>query len=296
MTARSQPIVSEPRKAHRVYLHLKDKILSGALSPATRMPSEPDLASQHGVSRVTVRGALERLSDEGLVERRPGSGTYVRATSQTSAIVADFSNVFTHLVEMGRRTDVRLLSFGYALPTPAVAEGLGLRSGEEVQRSVRVRIADGNPFSYLVTYVPKRIGIRYCESDLRSTPLLELLERSGAKVSSARQTVGATLAGPEIAEALGIETGAAVLSITRIVRDETGAGVEYLYALYRPDLYALQLDLERTRRGSAMRWTAKSPSATGRAANLAGHEPRQATRDSTHDGPDMTLDKRTTTR
>ena len=274
MTTRSQPMVSEPRKALRVYLHLKDRILSGTLAPAARMPSEPDLAAEHGVSRVTIRGALERLAEEGLVERRPGSGTYVRAASRGGAIVADFSNVFTHLVEMGRRTDVRLLSFGYASPTPAVAEGLGLEAGEEVQRSVRVRIADGTPFSYLVTYVPKRIGISYSEADLRSTPLLELLERSGARVASAKQTVGATQAGPEIAAALGTETGAALLSITRIVKDEAGAGVEYLYGLYRPDLYELQLDLERTRRGSAMRWAAKSPTATGRPANAARPEPR----------------------
>lgn len=289
MAIRSQPIVAEPRKALRVYLHLKDRILSGALAPAQRMPSEPDLAAEHGVSRVTIRGALERLAEDGLVERRPGSGTYVRATQRPHAIVADFSNVFTHLVEMGRRTDVRLLSFGYALPTPAVAEGLGLDAGEEVQRSVRVRIADGTPFSYLVTYVPKRIGISYSEADLRSTPLLELLERSGAKVASARQSVGATQAGPEIAEALGVETGAALLSITRIVQDEAGEGVEYLYGLYRPDLYELQLDLERTRRGSAMRWTAKSPSASERPAVAARPAPRPS-------GKKLSTGKRKTTR
>lgn len=276
MAAPSQPMVSEPRKALRVYLHLKDRILSGALAPTARMPSEPDLASQHGVSRVTIRSALERLAEEGLVERRPGSGTYVRSPSRTATLVADFSNVFTHLVEMGRSTEVRLLAFGYMLPTPAVAEGLGLDPGEEVQRSVRVRITDGMPFSYLVTYVPKRIGISYSEADLRSTPLLELLERSGARVASARQTVGASQAGPEIADALGVETGAALLSITRIVQDETGAGVEYLYALYRPDLYELQLDLERTRQGRSMRWAAISPSAAGRPAGARRTEPRNA--------------------
>ena len=288
MAPRSQIIVAEPRKAIRVYLHLKDRILSGALAPSVRMSSEPDLATEHGVSRATIRGALERLAEEGLVERRPGSGTYVCATQRPHAIVADFSNVFTHLVEMGRRTDVKLLSFGYVTPAPAVAEGLGLDPGEEVQRSVRVRIADGKPFSYLVTYVPKRIGISYSEADLRSTPLLELLERSGAQVASAKQMVGATQAGPEVAEALGVETGAALLSITRIVKDEAGAGVEYLYGLYRPDLYELQLDLERTKRGNAMRWMAKSPSGAGRPAN--------ARRPSIRSQKTLTTDKRKTTR
>lgn len=259
MIARPAPLSTEPRKAQRVFLRLRDRILSGEYSAGMRIPSEPDLAAGLEVSRATVRGALDMLAKEGLVERRPGSGTFVRLVAGPDAIVADFSNVFTHLVEMGRRTDVRLLAFNYTSPTPAVAEALGLGRGERVQRSVRVRIADGQPFSYLVTYVPERIGISYSEADLRSTPLLELLERSGARVVSGRQTVGAALAGPETAAELGVETGSALLSITRVVKDDAGRGVEYLYGLYRPDLYALQLDLERTRDGDAMRWRAKSP-------------------------------------
>lgn len=283
MAARLTPHSSEPRKAQVVYLHLKDRIQSGDYPAGMRMPSEPDLAANLSVSRATIRSALDMLAKDGLVERRPGSGTFVRLVGGPSAIVADFSNVFTHLVEMGRRTDVRLLAFHYTAPTPAVAEALGLQRGERVQRTVRVRIADGKPFSYLVTYVPERIGISYSEADLRSTPLLELLERSGARVVSGQQTVGAALAGPETAAELGIETGSALLSITRVVKDDMGRGVEYLYGLYRPDLYALQLDLERAREGDAMRWRAKSPTlsrkgGTARDPSASPLKPRKTTR------------------
>src|ERR1700728_1318235 len=99
----------EPLKARRLYLLLRDRILSGEVQSEARLPSEPSLAEEHGVSRVTVRRALDDLPGEGRAERKPGSGTFVSAGRGSGPVVADLSNVLTHLVEMGRRTDVRLL-------------------------------------------------------------------------------------------------------------------------------------------------------------------------------------------
>jgi GntR family transcriptional regulator len=245
----------EPLKARRLYLLLRDRILSGEVQSEARLPSEPSLAEEHGVSRVTVRRALDELAREGMVERKPGSGTFVSAGRGSGPVVADLSNVLTHLVEMGKRTDVRLLSFGYVAPVPSLVEGLRLRPGERVQRSVRVRLIDGQPFSYLVTHVPESIGVSYSESDLASTPLLELLERSGLVVERANQTIGATLAGPDVAEALDLEIGASLLSMTRVVYDPSGRGIEHLQALYRPDRYVFHMDLIRTGADDARRWS-----------------------------------------
>lgn len=245
----------EPLKARRLYLLLRDRILSGEAGPETRLPSEPSLAEEHGVSRVTVRRALDKLATEGLIERRPGSGTFVSGRISNAPVVADFSNVLTHLVEMGRRTDVRLLSFGYVTPSLALVDALRLDAGERVQRSVRVRLIDGLPFSYLVTHVPERIGISYSEADLASTPLLALLERSGIVAERASQTISATLASPDIAEALGLEIGSPLLSLTRVVYGPDGEGVEHLHALYRPDRYSFQMELERAGAARERRWS-----------------------------------------
>ena len=227
----------EPLKARRLYLLLRDRIVTGEDRPQGRLMSEPALATLHGVSRVTVRRALDQLEREGLIERRPGSGTFVTGRSTAMPVVADLSNVLTHLIEMGRRTDVRLLSFNYVAPTPAIAEALHLAPDERVQRSVRVRLIDGQPFSHLTTYVPERIGVSYSETDLASTPLLELLERSGLIAERASQSIGAAL-----------------LSMTRVVFDPSGNGIEYLQALYRPDRYSFNMDLLRTGTADARRW------------------------------------------
>ncbi|MCB8819396.1 GntR family transcriptional regulator [Microvirga rosea] len=244
----------EPLKARRIYLLLRERILNGELEAGSRLPGELSIAAEYGISRVTVRRALDTLANDGLIDRRPGSGTFVREGNSVRPIVADLSNVLSHLVEMGRRTGVRLLSFAYVNPPESVAVSLGLAPGERTQRSIRVRLIDGAPFSYLITHVPERIGVTYSETDLASMPLLGLLERSGIVVEEASQSIGATLAGPDVAEALGLEIGSPLLSLTRVVWDPSGQGVEHLHALYRPDRYSFHMDLIRTGAAGARRW------------------------------------------
>lgn len=244
----------EPSKTRRLYLVLRDQIVSGALRAGERLPGEPALALRHGLSRVTIRRALDGLERDGLIERRPGAGTFVRETGAAQGVAADLSNMLTNLVAMGRGTGVRLLSFNYEPASDAVARALRLEPGASVQRSVRVRLIDGVPFSYLTTHVPKRIGVTYSEVDLAATPLLALLERSGVAVERASQTISAALASPIVAEALDVEVGSALISMTRTVFDPAGEGVEHLHALYRPDLHTFQMELRRTGRAEAREW------------------------------------------
>jgi len=245
----------EPFKARRVYLVMRDRIACGALPAGTRLPGEPDLAAEHGVARVTVRRALDQLARDGLVERRPGVGTFVRAGAALPPASVDFADVFTHLREMGRRTEVRLLLFDYAVPPPAVAEALELPAGEAAQRAVRVRRMASGPFSHLTTHVPARIGRHWSEAELASRPLLSLLERSGLRIGQARQSIGATLAGPDLAGALEVEIGAPLIALTRLVRDEAGRPVEHLRALYRPDRFSFEMQLQRTGAEGERRWS-----------------------------------------
>lgn len=246
----------EPHKARRLYLLLHDQITSGRHAAGARLPSEPALAAEHGISRVTVRRALDLLVSEGMVLRRPGSGTFVQTGGAARPIVADLPNMLSALIEMGRATAVRLLAFEYVHPGSEIAAVLRLDPDERVQRSVRVRLIDGAPFSYLTTHVPERIGLTYSEADLAATPLLELVERSGLAVPErATQTISAALAGPETAEALQLELGSALIALTRTVYDPADRGIEHLQAFYRPDRYSLQFDLLRTGREGQRRWT-----------------------------------------
>lgn len=253
----SAPAISLPEgtKARQVFLSLKDEIANGRLFDGDSLPGEQQLAANFGVSRVTVRRALKSLAEAGLVERRAGSGTVVRISPNYEKPVAmDFSTLMPQLAEMSQTTVARLLSFNYEVPPDYVRKSMGLKENARVQRATRVRLFDGIPFSHLTTYVPENIARNYSESDLANSPLFKLLERGGVAIDAAHQSISATLAGPETAEALEIAVGSALLSLRRILRDADGNVVEFLSALYRPDMFRLEMPLARVGEGNARHW------------------------------------------
>ena len=233
-------------KAKQVYLVLRDRILSGAIAFGAKLPTENELAAVHGVSRVTVRRALGELARERLIERRRSAGTRVVYRPVLAPMTADISGMLASLADMGRRTAVKLLSFDYVPAEGAAAQALGVASDQMLQRSVRVRSVDGEPFSYLTTFVPESVSLTFTRQELASRPLLDLLERAGVKVEHARQRISAGLATPDVAAALDVRTGTPLIELTRVVYDQSGRGVEHLHALYRPDRYAFEIDLVRS--------------------------------------------------
>ena len=251
----TQTPLAQGSKAHRIFLLLQDQIARGRVAPGDPLPGELKLAEMHGVSRVTIRRALDALEAEGLVDRRAGSGTVVRRSPADGvSLTGDMASLMPQLVEMGQTTTARLLDFSYTAASTEVAAALGLPQGARVQRAVRVRLIEGKPFSHLTTEVPEDIAARYSEADLATTPLLRLMERGGVRITQAHQRVTATLADPDVAGALGVPVGAPLLSLTRTVRDHDGRGVEHLSALYRPDRFRLEMTLDRVGAGEGRHW------------------------------------------
>lgn len=242
-------------KSHQLFLLLKDAIVSGHISPGSKIPGELKIAAEHQVSRVTVRRALDALVQEGLIIRKRGVGTLVceRPVGAT-VITASVSTLLPNMQKLGENSRVQLLEFSYDSPSETVRELLRLQPHERIQRSIRVRLAEDKPFSYLTTYVPERIALSYNESDLTTMPLFALLERSGVNLDNATQTISATLATKNIAEALDVAPGSALISLTRVMYDNDGKGVEYLHALYRPDRYRIEIDLCRTDSAEGRYW------------------------------------------
>jgi GntR family transcriptional regulator len=246
-------------KAKQVYLILRDRILSGAFGFGTKLPPENKLAEYYGVSRVTVRRALGELARERLIERRRSAGTRVIYRPTPAPMTADISGMLANIADMGRRTAVNLLSFDYVPATGAVADALAVGADQLLQRSVRVRAADGVPFSYLTTHIPEAIAVTLTKQELASRPLLELLERAGVKVEHARQRISAGLATPDVAKALDVRPGSPLIELVRVLYDRSGRAVEHLHALYRPDRYAFEMDLVRSGTTETRAWSPVMP-------------------------------------
>jgi len=108
-----------------------------------------------------------------------------------------------------------------------------------------VRSVEGAAFSHLTTHVPEAIGRCFDRDDLAATPLLALFARVGVTPTSAEQSVSATLADAVVAERLGMDVGAPLLRVRRVVKDEAGCAIEHLVALYRSDRYRMAMTLSR---------------------------------------------------
>ena len=246
-------------KTRQIYLTLRDRIARGSFDRDGGLPGEQVLAEEFNVLRVTLRRALADLEKEGLIDRRQGAGTFLSDRGRPQPIAVELADVMAHLVDMGRSTQVHLIEFDYRDPLPEVARALNLAGGERVQWSLRRRLIDDAPFSYLTTCVPEKIGRQFSKRDLARKPLLALLEANGITAHRATQDISAELATPESAVALGLAVGAPLLALTRVVYDSNGRGVEYLRALYRPDRYTFRMELTRKSGNKGARWSPASP-------------------------------------
>ena len=242
---------------HQIYILLREKIISRVYPNDTLIPSEHELEKMFGVSRITAKRALDELASEGLVIRQRGRGTRVTFKGPFSSLAADMHGLLEDLMTIIQETDVEVLEFDYVPAPPSAADALQLKPGDTVQRAVRIRRKKGTPFAYVVTYVPEAIGKSYSLDDLKTIPLVALIERDGHKIASARQTITATLADNTMAPALDLKVGSPLLKVGRIVLDEAGAPVEYITIHYRPDLYQLNLNLSRVKGDTNNFWTAK---------------------------------------
>lgn len=231
-------------------------ITGGAYASGAVLPGEQELARQFNVSRITVKRALNDLALAGLVRRLRGRGTIVTYGSTAPMVRGSFSNLIENLRKMGVETEVELLSAEEARPSDEIAELLGLKPGEKVQRAVRVRRLSGVPFSHLVTYVPLDIAAGYTLGELASRPLLALLERAGAKATEAEQTLTAVGAPKEIADRLQISPGAPLLHIIRVMKDKQNRAVQLIEAHYRPERFQYHMKLTRRRAGGEDVWSA----------------------------------------
>ncbi len=191
---------------------LRSSILDGRRTAGERLPSEPDLARELGVSRSTLRDALRALEDEGLVRRVHGSGTYVtgrpllRNNLERNAGVTDVIASFGQTPGTTERTVAEERAPAWVEEALGVAEAVVIR---------RVRTADGRPVVYSVDYV--RPG----------TPVdgESLYAAFGTAIHHGVATLRPVTADPFLADSLGIDEGAPLLELRQIDFDEADQAI-----------------------------------------------------------------------
>ncbi|MFI9237865.1 GntR family transcriptional regulator [Streptomyces sp. NPDC053079] len=219
---------------------LEAAIERGELAPGSLLGNEIELAGRLGLSRPTVRQAIQSLVDKGLLVRRRGVGTQVVHSQVRRPL--ELSSLYDDLEAAGQRPATRVLRHAVEPATARVAAALGVAEGTDVVVVERLRLSHGEPMARLTNHLPA--GLLDLEDDtLEGTGLYRLMRLAGITLHSARQTVGARAATAAEGELLAEPEGAPLLTMERMTFDDTGRAVEFGSHLYRASRYSFDFQL-----------------------------------------------------
>jgi len=206
------------------------------------IPSERQLTRELGVSRLTVRAALDELVREGLLMRRHGSGTFVSEPKIAQELT------MTSFTEDMRRRGMRPTSRTIELKTVAAGARLGrflnVSPSEPTMVAKRLRLADGETMAIETLHVPSRLVPGLTGKDLETQSFYELLsERYGITIAGGVQQIEPTVTNEEESEALGVPLHSPAFLFERTSRSADGKTVEFVRSIYRGDRYVLVSEL-----------------------------------------------------
>jgi GntR family transcriptional regulator len=210
------------------------------LRPGDPMPSDAELVEEFGVSRMTARNAMQKLVQEGIVQRVPGRGTFVseQPVHRQAGSLISFSD---EMRRQGRRPSSKLLRRG--LRTGSADEAADLEVAEVVEL-VRLRLADGEPIAVESSVFAASLGDVLLTADLEQGSLFDALVGAGHVPTAGRASLRAGGATAFDAEHLGLAAGAPLLVERRVIMDQRGRPLERTESRYAAERYSLDVTFE----------------------------------------------------
>lgn len=237
------PMSSSPKvtKQSHTRQHVLDLIEQ--LGVGTAIPSERQLSADLGVSRLTLRAALDDLAREGYVVRRRGSGTYVQHPKISQELtITSFSD------DMRRRGMVpgsRTLSMSTILAGARLGRSLNVSPSEQIVVVKRLRLADGESMAIETLHIPEALVPGLTPKALTGSFYDLLRDRYGVKIAEGIQAIEPTVTNEEESEVLGVPLHSPAFLFERTSRDDAGRTVEFVQSVYRGDRYRIVTELSR---------------------------------------------------
>lgn len=219
---------------------LEHAIHSGALVPGDRIANEVALADELGLSRPTMRQAIQTLVDKGMLVRKRGVGTQVVKSQIRRAV--ELTSLNDDLVRAGQEPHTVVLRLDRADADAAMAVELQLEPGTPVWKLERLRLVAGQPLALMSNTIPCHV-LDLEAVDLSTVGLYEYFRRCGMHVRVAHQRIGACRASAYEAKQLTERKGAPLLTMQRTAYDDGSRAVEWGSHVYRPDLYSFEITL-----------------------------------------------------
>ena len=218
-----------------LYYQLKESLLQ-------KIPTERELCEMYGVSRITVRKALDDLQNEDYLYRIQGKGTYVKRSSIDYRL-SKFYSFNEELSRRGLKERAQMLSFSKVVPEDKVRAQLHLAEGQEVFCVKRTRYMDETPYVIEISYIPSSLCPGLCREEIETEGLYSSMRRHGVHPDHATEQFRATgLTGAE-AKLLSLSPGEPAINLRRI----TWAGntlVEYCNSIVRGDFFTYTVELK----------------------------------------------------
>jgi len=247
------------------------------------IPAERQLALDLGVSRLTLRAALDELVRDGYLDRRHGSGTYV--TEPKIAQPLTLTSFSDDMRRRGMTPGSRTLELASTVAGARLAHRLEVSPEARLIRVKRLRLADSKPMAMEVLYVPEVLVPGLTRSDFEDHSFYELLrERYGITIASGTQSIEPTVTNEEESEVLGVPLHTPAFLFERTTVSESGRIVEFVRSIYRGDRYRLVAELvpQRSRNGRSA--GALQGSSTGAGKRDGDQQPGAAAPHSPHRG------------
>lgn len=226
---------------------LRNEILRGQYAASGALPSESQVEERFGVSRITVRRAIEELERAGLVERSKGRST--RVLSPSPDAIVDVTQELARQMARGIDMQPRVLEFEWVKPTPELAQFLEVPIEEDVLWVTRVRSRRSKPVLHTAAYLPARVGRGIARRTLNREQLLNVLRNNGHVIGSADETFSAAPCSPELSKVLDLAPGAPLFFIRRLIRDVQDRPLVLLCNSFRWDCFSYRILLQPTKQG-----------------------------------------------
>lgn len=219
------------------------RVRIAGMHPGEQLPSDAEMCAEFGVSRMTARQAMQRLAEEGLVERVPGRGSFVAQPPEHRR--ADRLLSFSREMErQGRVPSSRILAREIRPATAIAAARLGLHEGDPIVVLVRLRLADGRPMAVESAILDRRVAGVVTSTDLERGSLHEALAAAGHVLRRGTATITAQAADRADARLLEIRPGEPLLVERRVIVDAHGRPIEATESRYAADRYALDVSFD----------------------------------------------------
>lgn len=215
----------------QIHNQLREQIEAAKWRVGDKIPAERELAADFGVSRMTLRQAIQTLVDEGVLERRVGAGTFVasRKVQEKMAGVTSFTEL---MKAAGKVATSKTISYHLTIPSQTELEKLQLAPGDQVLRMERIRSGSGVPICYEVATIPAALIEGFSKEEVTSSFYHTLAKRAHRYPGHATQQVSAANATEKIADYLRIRRGDALLRMTQISYLQDGRPFEYVHTQY----------------------------------------------------------------